>query len=471
MPIFGDLEGLSKSVAMITPTLCTATKKFMKTYVKIIPEISKYSFNGFLAKKSCTTNMVGFCDTLALSLNDGFQSDVIYFDFAKAFDSVNHDLILKKLKNLYNVDGVLLKFLKNYLQDRSQRVIIGNSSSSIKPVLSGVPQGSILGPLLFVLFINDLPSGLSPGTHLALYADDTKISRRICSQLDEVILQRDIDYLNDWATSNKMKFHPHKCKVLSVRVTPPPCFGVLPFVQHSYSLGDCILDPVDSEKDLGVDITPKLNWTPQCQRLCSIAKQRLGMIKRNAYFVLDSRKRRALYISLVRSQFENCSVIWRPTGATMTDKIEKIQKRSLKWILHEENQSYSQWNTYVSKCRQADLLPLSERFNLNDLLFLHKVVYKLIPVELPGYLSFFQGLSRLRHTHLDSLSLVCSVTPKSPSNAFANGFFFRTHCKWNRLPLELRQLECHQLFKTELIALLWKDLSPEDEFDGEFDNG
>ena len=124
--------------------------------------------NGFLANKSCVTNMVGLCDSLALSINDNILTDVIYFDFAKAFDSVNHDIILSKLKYKFNVDGRLLKFIANYLKDRQQRVIIGNEISSPKCALSGVPQGSILGPLLSVLFINDLPSGLSPGTQLSL---------------------------------------------------------------------------------------------------------------------------------------------------------------------------------------------------------------------------------------------------------------------------------------------------------------
>ena len=112
------------------------------------------------------------------------------------YSSVNHDLILYKLKHLYNIDGRFLKFIKNYLSDREQCVVIGNAKSEIKPVLSGVPQGSILGPILFVLFLNDLPQGLSADTNLALYADDTKIWRAIKSENDHELLQKDITYLN-----------------------------------------------------------------------------------------------------------------------------------------------------------------------------------------------------------------------------------------------------------------------------------
>ena len=109
-----------------------------------------------------------------------------------------------------------------------------------------------------------LPEGISPGTNLALYADDTKIWRQIVCEEDHIILQRDIDYLDRWATVNKMKFHPSKCKVVSISYCNPPLFNILPCIQFMYSLNHVILDYVDCEKDLGVDITPKLTWTAQC---------------------------------------------------------------------------------------------------------------------------------------------------------------------------------------------------------------
>ncbi|MCP4459503.1 MAG: reverse transcriptase family protein, partial [Cytophagales bacterium] len=245
--------------------------------------------HGFLAHKSCTTNMVSFTDSIVVSTNEisTMSTDVIYFDFSKAFDSVNHDLILSKLKHMYHIDGRLLKFIKNYLSDREQCVVLDNVKSSMKPVLSGVPQGSILGPILFVLFINDLPAGLSVGTSLSLYADDTKIWRSIKCNLDHELLQNDISYLNNWASQNKMNFHLEKCKALSINYRNSPFSGIFPdiFVRFEYHLGQNPLAFAESEKDLGVIMNSSFTFNDHCLNILANASQQFGISKRTCSFV------------------------------------------------------------------------------------------------------------------------------------------------------------------------------------------
>ena len=429
--------------------------------------------HGFLPKRSCTTQMVDYCDSLALSLHNNVDTDVIYFDYAKAFDTVNHDILLKKLKNNFNIDGKLLKFLVCYLKGRKQRVVLGNCQSNLCDVSSGVPQGSILEPLLFVLFINDLPSGLSSGTNLAMYADDTKIWRNIHTITDSYILQHDIDYMLNWASLNKMNFHPNKCKVLQVSLRHFNYFSTaLPFSTFFYTLGECILDFVSSEKDLGVSVTKNLNWSEHCSNIYTKASQMFGLTKRTAHFINNSRQRRALYLSMIRSQLEHCSVVWRPPQKTIMDKFEGLQKRCIKWILNEEFFHYTN-QLYFHKCKNLDILPIRFRFDLSDLVLFHKIFYQLCPVTLPSYLKHFAG-SSLRSCHLDSLSLVSEVIPRtnvfatSSFRPFASSFFYRTFLAWNNLPYSVRSLSCPKSFRNEVINILWA--SAKDYFDQDPDN-
>ena len=155
----------------------------------------------------------------------------------------------------------------------------------------------------------------------------------------------------------------------------------------------------------------------------------------------------------------------------MLDKFETFQKRCVKWILSEEYYSYNSFFVYLRKCRQVNLLPITKRFDLNDLILFHKTVYNLIPLKMPDYLSFFNGLSRLRSCHLDSLSFVSTLQPRNASNVSLNkSFFYRTHTLWNALPLEIRQIESSSAFKNEVIKHLWKLLLMDcDDENADFD--
>ncbi|MCP4460429.1 MAG: reverse transcriptase family protein, partial [Cytophagales bacterium] len=230
--------------------------------------------HGFLNNRSCVTQMIPFVHDLALTLDEKSRSDIIYFDFSKAFDSVSHDLILKKLKENFKIGGLMLQFIKNYLEGRMQQVVVGGHTSSVLPVKSGVPQGSILGPLLFVLFINDMFSCVSSETNITLYADDTKIWRRITMFSDHFILQNDINNLYDWSVRNKMVFHPKKCKAVSITLQRN-VLDNLPFNIFIYESNGTLIDYEKSQKDLGVVINPNLTWGPHYVMLLSQASSNL----------------------------------------------------------------------------------------------------------------------------------------------------------------------------------------------------
>ena len=436
--------------------------------------------HGFMPQKSCTTQMLIFVDSLSLSINDNIRTDVIYFDFAKAFDSVNHDIILNKLKQQFDIDGTLLKFIKNYLQYRKQCVVIGGAQSEYRTVKSGVPQGSIIGPLLFVLFINDMQDYVSEGTHIALYADDTKIWRRINNWSDHEILQNDIDALFNWAQTNKMKFHPQKCKVLSVAYGGglDNMWSIFPFHEFTYNLNGIELDFVENEKDLGVIVTSKLNWEDNILALCLKASSRLGLMNRSLHFVKCQKQKRAFYLALVRSIFEHCSVIWKPTTQQMIQKVESIQRRAVKWILGEQDHHYNDYE-YLKRLKDLDLMPMNFKFMFTDLVMFHKIFHGHSVVKFPQYLqpvtdsdrsrlrsnvrppnrlnqsspSEVTTFSSLRSRQLDKTSFKCVIEGKS--KAFKNSFFFRTHTIWNDLTVPLREIAESDAFHAHLKQYMW----------------
>ena len=177
--------------------------------------------HGFIRKRSRVTQLLSVFHGIGNNLDKNTQTDILYLDFAKAFDSVDHDILIAKLKS-YGVRGNLLNWFADYLHGRVQRVVADGVVSEWAPVTSGVPQGSLLGPLLFVIFINDLPDVVSDNSHTALYADDSKLYKSISGIPSCESLQQSLDNLDTWSHNNNMTFNASKCKVLSVTRTQNP---------------------------------------------------------------------------------------------------------------------------------------------------------------------------------------------------------------------------------------------------------
>ena len=351
--------------------------------------------HGFLPNKSCVTQLLPFSHDISLDMNFGELIDVVYFDFAKAFDSVNHDIIFHKLKYQFGIDGHMLRFIKEYLKGWKQRVLVNGKFSTILDVKSGVPQGSILGLLLFVLFINDIHTKLSENTQIMLYADDTKIWRHIFALIDHEILQRDIDALNAWATLKKMKFHPEKCKILSINNFNYSTLQELPFYLYPYELDNTVLDYVNEEKDLGVLVTSKFTYKEHQEYIINKATVQFNLLRRTCHYVHNTKKRRTLYLTLVRSIFNHCSHIWKPVDSAIL-QFEALQKRCIKWIFKESYMPYND-REYFSKLQELDILPIDYYFLKVDLLLFYKIIHELVPIKLPVDIIACNLQTRSRH--------------------------------------------------------------------------
>ena len=234
--------------------------------------LQKGTQHGFRKGQSCLTNLLSFLERVTEELDDGGSVDVIYLDFSKAFDKVPHQRLLRKQER-YGVSGRLLARIRGWLLNRWQRVGVQGHWSGWRRVMSGIPQGSVLGPVLFLIFIDDLEEGLL--NEVLKFADDTKIFRRVDSEKDRGVLQRDLDRLVQWSEVWQMRFNVDKCKVMHLGR------GNL---GGDYAMNGEILGAVREERDLGVRITNDLKASAHCVHVCSRANRVLGKIRRTMVY-------------------------------------------------------------------------------------------------------------------------------------------------------------------------------------------
>ena len=395
-------------------------------------ELIKSSQHGFMAQKSCQTNLIEYLNTLTKLVDEGYCVDVIYLDFAKAFDKVPHRRLQLKLET-HGISGQVGRWIQSWLTGRLQRVVLNGSESDWIPVTSGVPQGSVLGPTLFVIFINDLDDVLDlVGGFVSKFADDTKYGRIIRGEEDREKMQRDIDKLLEWADMWQMQFNATKCKMMHLggkNVGYTYCMG-------GYAPAGTILESVKEEKDIGVIVSDSLKPSAQCARAAKKANGILGQMSRSFHY-----RDRTVWIHLfktyVRHHLELSVQSWSPWYAKDINLLEKVQQRAVGMVVGLKSKSYE------GKLKELGLPSLYDRRLRGDMI----QVWKYLHGHNPGGDKLFKMASdQSRYSRHTSKIWNISRT-ESKLEVRKNFFVCRCVDKWNSLPHKVQGAEDLNAFK------------------------
>ena len=341
-------------------------------------------------------------------IEQGQPVDVIYMDFQKAFDSVPHVRLLRKLTCM-GIQGKLLQWVKTFLSDRRQRVVVNGSHSEWAPVVSGIPQGSVLGPVLFLLFVNDLPSCAVSDT--CLFADDTKLYTGVAQRLGSVQLQKDLDKMALWAEKWQLPFNKGKCCVLHMGPSNP---------RQEYMIQGTTLQVVAEEKDLGIFVDEQLKFKKQAAATVSKANRILGLV-RHSFALLDSVSLPILYKALVRPHLEYGNSIWGPFNMEDIRLVERVQRRATRLVQDIRHLPYE------ARLRILDLPSLLHRRRRGEMIEVFKIMRGLVDISKDDF--FKPPSSAVTRGH----SLKIAKT-HAQSRARRNHLCVRAVNEWNGLP-------------------------------------
>ena len=366
-------------------------------------------------------------------LEAGEEICVVFYDYRKAFDSVPHRPLLCKLKSL-EMSSHVIRWVADYLTSRSQCVVVEGVSSGVAKVLSGVPQGSILGPLLFLIYIDGISSvSLSSGSRRVIYADDVCIYWPLSSNRDFQYVQDDIEVVKEWSSENSLNLNPSKCKYMLISRKQTPSTLGEPLV-----LGDLPLQKVDTFRYLGVLLSQDMSWSPHVQATCSKTKKVLGLLYRKFYRCSNTDTIKQLYISLVCPQLEYACPVWAPHMAKDIHAIENVQKFACRMATHS-------WNSAYPELLSLTEFPTLESRRLElKLGQLFKIVHNLcfFPEGIVNLREQTPLLSNTRYLHPLYLH-----QPRAHTSSYFYSFVPHSCSLWNSLPFQSVNASSYNVFK------------------------
>lgn len=419
----------------LTSVICKIMESLIKDAIMqhiALNNIIAPTQHGFMPNKSCLTNLLEYLETLTKLVDEGHSADVVYLDFAKAFDKVPHQRLLLKLEAA-GITGNLLGWIQDWLSNRMQRVVLNGKCSEWAEVISGVPQGSVLGPALFILYINDIDGVTTVATVISKFADDTKLICKVNVEEDSIKLQTEINNLYDWSMEWQMLFNSSKCKVMHFGRKNPQVY----YTMNGHAPAGTVLDIVNVEKDLGVIIHTSLKPSKQCAVAAKKANMVLGQMSK-AFTYRDRYTWIRLYKQYVRPHLEYAVQAWSPWTEEDINLLESVQKRAVKMTSGLKSQDYE------GKLRELNLTTLQDRRRRGDLIEVWKMLQGIENINVATFFTLVDDYSN-RTTRLSGSLMLAK--PKANLDIRKNFFTHRVIDHWNNLPYHIKNASSINNFK------------------------
>ena len=415
----------------LTSVICKLLERLIKDHMVeflVKHKLLNSSQHGFLKARSCLTNMLCFLEEITKWIDVGSPVDIIYLDFQKAFDKVPHQRLLLKLK-AHGIGDSITDWIEQWLTDRRQRVVVDGEVSNWKSVLSGVPQGSVLGPILFLIYINDLDDSIT--SNVLKFADDTKLFRKVNTDGDKQHLQNDLDRLVKWSGKWQMLLNFGKCKCLHTGHRN---------LNVNCKMGDTVLGTTVKEKDLGVTISADMKVSEQCGIAASKGNQILRLIRINITYK-GKKLIIPLYKAIVRPHLEYCIQAWRPYRKKDIDTLERIQRRATKIIPELRDLSYE------DRLKECGLTTLETRRLRGDQIEVFKILNGYENIDRNMFFSLKKD-SRTRGHEVKLVKDQCRLDIRKHS------FSQRTINEWNKLSTDCVTASSVNMFKNKVDTYL-----------------